>query len=331
MSNNKRRTVEEFIELCSKKHNGFYLYNKETIGFETNLSRINVICPIHGEFQILAGYHLHGGQCSQCNPNAKKNFVKCNNLKYKTDEELHNKLKEIHGDKYDLSNVHTCKVTDRIHPICKEHNIELDITLKDFLRGNGCNLCGIESSREKRKLPISEFVTKCNEIYNNQYDYSYITYKSLRDYIYPICPIHGKFKVSAEGHLRSNCGCQKCGRGNHTFSATQLYNFIKENFSDAITEKNIDRLRLDIFIPSLNIGIEYQGLQHFKPINFYGGEKSFILQQERDIRKYNKCKELGIKLFYFTDDKKCNDLFLNEKVHKDKYELINEIKKVGTK
>lgn len=234
----KRRTTEEFIELCKIRHNNFYIYNTETIGFVNNTSRIKVICPIHGEFEIIAGYHLHGGKCCLCNPNGKKNFVKCNNLKYKTDEELINQLKQIHGDNYDLSNVHVCRMTDCIHPACKRHNVELNIRLRDFIRGKGCNLCGIEKSREKRKYPIEKYIETCNKIYNNVYDYSEISYNSLRDYIYPICPIHGKF-------------------------------------NDAVQEKVINRLRLDIYIPSLNTAIEYQGLQHFQPVDFYGGGKGF--------------------------------------------------------
>lgn len=180
-----------------------------------------------------------------------------------------------------------------------------------------------------RKLTTEEFIEKAKLVHGDKYDYSKVEY--VRNNVDAIitCPIHGKFKVYAESHLRSKCGCQKCGNGRHTFSATQLYNFIKGSFPDSIREKSIGRLRLDIFIPSLSVAIEYQGLQHFKPINFYGGDNSFKLQQERDKRKYNSCKELGIKLFYFTDDKKCDDLFLNEKVYKDREQLLHEIKRLA--
>lgn len=322
----KRRTSEEFIELCTEKYNGFYQYNKETLNFKNNLSLINVICPIHGEFKVYANYHLNGnGICNKCNPNSKKHFIKCNNLKYKTNEELIKRLKEVHGEKYDLTNVHLCRMTDKIHPVCKKHNNILDITLKDFINGSGCKLCGIEKSREQRKMPIDTFIQQCNIIYNNMYDYSNIHYSSLRDYIYPICRIHGAFKVSAESHLRLNCGCQKCGCGKHTFSCTKLFQTLKNVFIDAIQEYSIGRLRLDIFIPSINVAIEYQGLQHFKPISFYGGEIAFMKQKERDERKYNLCREKGIKLFYFTDDKRTGNHFLGEKVFKNKEDLIKEI------
>lgn len=77
-----------------------------------------------------------------------------------------------------------------------------------------------------------------------------------------------------------------------------LFQKIKEHFSDykVISQgspKWLKRQRIDIYFPSLNIGIEYQGDQHFRPIDYFGGEEGFILTQERDKRKRNLCKRNG--------------------------------------
>jgi hypothetical protein len=37
--------------------------------------------------------------------------------------------------------------------------------------------------------------------------------------------------------------------------------------------------------------VEYQGLQHDNPIEFFGGENGFLKGQERDIRKKKLFKE----------------------------------------
>ena len=42
---------------------------------------------------------------------------------------------------------------------------------------------------------------------------------------------------------------------------------------------------IDIFLPELNIGFEYQGEQHFKPIPKFGGEKEFQKVLKRDKEK----------------------------------------------
>ena len=51
-------------------------------------------------------------------------------------------------------------------------------------------------------------------------------------------------------------------------------------------------------MPSLNIGIEYQGIQHFKPIEHWGGRTSLEQVMQRDKRKKRLCDENNIKLVY---------------------------------
>ena len=50
----------------------------------------------------------------------------------------------------------------------------------------------------------------------------------------------------------------------------------------------------------MNIGIEYQGVQHFKPVDYFGGKEAYIETIERDIRKNKICKENKLDILYFT-------------------------------
>ena len=52
----------------------------------------------------------------------------------------------------------------------------------------------------------------------------------------------------------------------------------------------------DIWIPSLNIAIEYQGAQHDRPVDFFGGKEAFKRNRERDKRKKSLCIENDVKL-----------------------------------
>jgi len=61
-------------------------------------------------------------------------------------------------------------------------------------------------------------------------------------------------------------------------------------------------LELDFYISLLNLGIEYDGEQHFRPVQFRGislkkAEELFRKTQERDRRKETLCQEKGICLF----------------------------------
>lgn len=50
---------------------------------------------------------------------------------------------------------------------------------------------------------------------------------------------------------------------------------------------------LDIYLPDYNIGIEYQGVQHSKPVEHFGGADAFERQQARDGMKWGLCQENG--------------------------------------
>jgi hypothetical protein len=62
-----------------------------------------------------------------------------------------------------------------------------------------------------------------------------------------------------------------------------------------------------MFLPEYNIGIEYHGRQHFYPNVKFGGEEQFLKIQERDKRKYQKCLENGIKVFYISFERHVPD------------------------
>lgn len=62
------------------------------------------------------------------------------------------------------------------------------------------------------------------------------------------------------------------------------------------TEKG--NMSYDIYICGLKIAIEYQGKQHFEPVDYFGGEENFLRQKERDELKAKRSVEHGVKLIY---------------------------------
>jgi hypothetical protein len=49
-------------------------------------------------------------------------------------------------------------------------------------------------------------------------------------------------------------------------------------------------------LPDYNICIEYDGIQHFESVDYFGGELGFINTQMRDNIKNEYCKNNNIKL-----------------------------------
>lgn len=101
----------------------------------------------------------------------------------------------------------------------------------------------------------------------------------------------------AENEIRKQYGLKNVG---DTFvNETLLANITKTYFPDTIRQYNpkwAGRFLIDIYIPSLNFAIEYQGKQHYEPINIFGGEESLKRQKLRDKFIREKCEEFKIKL-----------------------------------
>lgn len=88
-------------------------------------------------------------------------------------------------------------------------------------------------------------------------------------------------------------------------SEQQLYCMVREFYTDAIFQYQTEwlgRQSLDIYIPSLKVGIEYQGQQHYQPVSLFGKEENLGVQQARDLRKKKLCAENGIELFEWKYD-----------------------------
>ena len=115
-----------------------------------------------------------------------------------------------------------------------------------------------------------------------------------------------------ENTLRKRRNMPLIGEG--WISETDLFYKIKEKFLyykvvHSAKPNWLGRQHLDIYIEELNIGIEYQGKQHFEPVDFFGGEESFIKNIERDLRKKQLCEENDCLLIYVLEDYNIEEIF----------------------
>ena len=117
-----------------------------------------------------------------------------------------------------------------------------------------------------------------------------------------------------ENEVRQKFGHKKIGEA--WTSETILYYIIRSLFPEMTVLRHyrpdfLQGLELDIFIEELKVGIEYQGLQHFKPIDHWGGIKALQKQKARDKKKREICSSLGINLVYFRyNEGLSNDIVL---------------------
>lgn len=96
-----------------------------------------------------------------------------------------------------------------------------------------------------------------------------------------------------------------------------LFQLVKKKYKDAIFQYSTDWLSpqsFDIFIPKLNIAIEYQGIQHYMPIDFFGGDDGFKHRQELDKKKRILAYEHQIKLIEWSFNEPIDFETLNNKL-----------------
>lgn len=104
----------------------------------------------------------------------------------------------------------------------------------------------------------------------------------------------------AENEVRAQKGFTVVGT---LVNESILFNRLKQHFSsyNVITQyrpKWLGRQSLDIYIEELNVGIEYQGDQHTRPVEFYGGVEGFEKTKQRDQKKLDRCRRNGCRLLY---------------------------------
>lgn len=286
----KKLTTEEFVYKSKKIHGNTFDYS--LLEYRGNQKKVKIICPVHGEFEIPACKHLQGRGCPYCSGYKVSNndFVE--------------RAKKIHGNKYDYSKVDYQHMHEKVIIICPMHG-EFKQTPDRHLVG-GCDKCAREKWGKNKTLTNEEFIDRSNSIHEFKYDYSLVKYKHGHEKIKIICPIHGEFEQLPINHL-SGKGCLSCGESK---GEREVRKWLKENCVKYISQKkfkkcrNILPLPFDFYLPDYNICIEYDGIQHFKPISKFGGDIGYKTRVYNDKIKTNYCKENGIKLIRikYSDD-----------------------------
>ena len=305
---NQDKTMS-FIQRANLIHNNKYDYSK--VDYVNSYTKVCIICPKHGEFWQQPRKHLAGQGCT-----------KCKNLYHYSSDEYITKVNNIHNGKYDYSKTKYINSKSLINVICPEHG-EFSIRADHHLIGEGCKKC---ADIEKSKGNIT-FINESRIIHKDKYNYSKVNYINCYTPVCIICPEHGEFWQTPQKHLLG-CGCQSC---QNSILENNVYKLLKDNNINFNQQVSFDwlrydkPLRLDFYLPEYNVAIECQGIQHFEPIDYFGGKSYFELCKIRDELKYNLCKEHNIKLLYYTN------IDAGDYIHKtitNLEELLKNIKKM---
>lgn len=85
----------------------------------------------------------------------------------------------------------------------------------------------------------------------------------------------------------------------------EMYLLAKKLYPDAIYQYHCEwlgRQSLDVYIPSISVGIEYQGIQHYEPVDHFGGKDAYLHRVELDNQKRQLCTANNVKLLEWRYD-----------------------------
>ena len=280
----KSFTTEEWINKAKEVYGDKYTYNHTIYNGSSN--NIIITCPIHGDVEVNAGHFLRSEcGCKKCKGRGK------------TTEDFVREAKEIHGDKYNYNKVIYKHSKEKVIITCPIHG-DFEQIPNSHLRGKGCPKCGINKVKEKKSRTTEQFIIESKKVHGDKYDYSKVNYTNKENKVTIICPIHGEFEQKAGDHLRG-CGCEKCKESKGERLINSYLKTINLKYSRQYPlELENRKIFIDFRVEYNNkiYFIEYNGIQHYQAVEFFGGERALELQQHRDTLLFSYCIKNNIEL-----------------------------------
>jgi hypothetical protein len=279
-----RMSQNEFIRRVKEIHGNKYNYDK--VSYVNNTTKVIITCPTHGDFLQSPKSHLYGKGCP-----------KCGDTRGTTDKFIKD-AKEIHGDKYGYSKVDYKNSRTPIKITCPIHGDFLQLP-QVHLRGSGCLHCKHDNSRKT----TNNFIERAKKIHGDLFDYSKVLYTKAHELVLITCKEHGDFLQTPNNHLKGN-GCPICSESKGERFLSTILKKLKLEFDrqktfvgcENIGKKKCRKYPFDFYIPKYNTVIEFDGIQHYQPVGFWGGNNSFEHQQIRDKIKNEYCIKNNIKM-----------------------------------
>lgn len=287
----KKKTHEEYVTELAIKNT-----TVEVIGTYVDAkTKIEHHCLIHDIYWDMAPTNaLRGAGCSECWEERKSEAVKKTHKQYV--DELCNintniVVKEQYID-YHTPILHECLI----------HNIEWRISPSNALGGKGCRKCMSDKIKDKLSKTHEQYI---DELKNVNPDII-----PVEEYINNITPILHKCKIDGyewyaiPSNMLNGRGCPQC---NESSGERKVRQFLEKNNIEYEYQKpfknckDVNVLPFDFYLSDYNICIEYDGIQHFEPVDFAGkgkewAEKQFEYTQKHDNIKNEYCKNNNIKL-----------------------------------
>lgn len=272
--------------------------------YKGTLEKVHVRCIDCGyESDILAGA-LTRKSGHGCN--------RCSGLIHKTTEMFMEEIKDVEITPME-------EYINALTPMlfrCNKCRNEWRVRPSDVLSGAMCPHCKRNQKLVAKRIALVDFMKKFDPTIKIVGEYI-----GRHNHIKCRCNICGNEWDAAPGNLVQGCGCPACksSAGERRIRAYLIdhnVDYIQEHRFDDCRDEHV--LPFDFFIPAMNLVIEYDGEQHYRPVKFAGindgGEiVRYLKTLRRDAIKNRYCSDNNIRLVRipYTDYNEIDNI-LNE-------------------
>ncbi len=307
----RKKTHEEFIAEMRIKHPNLKIMSQ----YKSNREKVIVEDLLGIQYDIYAG-NLCKGQKPSINSALDKN------LAFKLLSE------QIHGrNNFDYSESNYTTNDKKVKIKCLSCKTFFYQQSSHHLFGNGCPECAKnirgknKTSTRSNTITTDIISTHGDNIKLDKFEYKGSRIKSLFG-----CNLneeHGYWLATPDNIVHGK-GCPVCKSSQGERQIANVLNklnisFVKQKTFDGC--KNIFLLKFDFYIPEFNLCIEYDGQQHFKSIEVFGGKKGYENTVKNDEIKTKFCKSNNITLLRISYKEKDIQNIVEKFINKKKEEL----------
>lgn len=295
----RRATVDVATVYAAAAQKGYELVDQPIKLKQVPLTtRVKLKCPSHNHAfsSTVKALISDARNCPKC-----KGF-RISDSKTVAFQEFLERAKAVHSDKYSYNEATYKGLMQPMEIVCQQHGSFTQAPVH-HLSNKGCVIC----NRTGSYLTTEVLQQQLKELYGDDATISFdnVVHDPDSRYITITCETHGDVRA-LKASVRRGRGCPKCypkSRGEAILAymlSKYKVSFIEQYKFEGCVHKA--PLPFDFFLPDLNVCIEYQGPQHYRPVDAFGGVETFEKVQVRDKVKRDFCRAEGLKLIEISED-----------------------------
>lgn len=290
----QRKTNRDFSREVKALTGDEYTFIDEYNGAQTKIKVKHNKCG--HIYEVKPTNFLNGKRCPKCSAKIAGDKQRKSEVKFISE------VREIHGDEYEVIGIYQ-SWNYKIDVIHKKCGAVFKISPHHLINGKGCRKCAFERIARLNTKTHSTFLEEVSAQVGEEYSvlgqYSNSKQKigvrhNLCGYTYSVLP----------GDFLKGGRCPRCSvskgedRITRCFDAVQVKYKYQVKFDDCTGDHACLRFDFGVFSDDGNLSflVEYDGQQHFEPIEVFGGQKEFEKRKRYDEIKTAYCAERGIPL-----------------------------------